>query len=44
MAPAPISPQGLSTEDIAAAVVYAVTQPEHVAVNEILIRPTGQTR
>ncbi len=30
----------LQSGDIAAAVVYAVTQPEHVAVNEILIRPT----
>lgn len=32
----------LQPEDIAAAVVYAVTQPEHVAVNEILVRPTDQ--
>jgi clavulanate-9-aldehyde reductase len=32
----------LQPEDIAAAVVYAATQPEHVAVNEILIRPTDQ--
>lgn len=34
----------LQPEDIAAAVVYALTQPAHVAVNEILIRPTDQTR
>ncbi|WP_327365405.1 SDR family NAD(P)-dependent oxidoreductase [Streptomyces sp. NBC_01217] len=34
----------LQPEDIAAAVVYAITQPEHVAVNEILIRPTDQAR
>jgi clavulanate-9-aldehyde reducatase len=32
----------LQPEDIAAAVVYAATQPEHVAVNEILVRPTDQ--
>ncbi len=32
----------LESEDIAAAIVYAVTQPAHVDVNEILIRPTEQ--
>jgi NADP-dependent 3-hydroxy acid dehydrogenase YdfG len=32
----------LRAEDIASAVVYAVTQPERVSVNEILIRPTQQ--
>ena len=34
----------LQSEDIAAAIVYAVTQPQHVNVNEILIRPTQQDR
>jgi NADP-dependent 3-hydroxy acid dehydrogenase YdfG len=34
----------LDSEDIAAAIVYAVAQPAHVNVNEILIRPTGQER
>ena len=34
----------LQAEDIAAGVVYAVTQPAHVAVNEVLIRPTDQER
>jgi NADP-dependent 3-hydroxy acid dehydrogenase YdfG len=32
----------LQAEDIANAIVYAVTQPERVSVNEILIRPTRQ--
>ncbi len=32
----------LQAEDIANAIVYAVTQPERVSVNEILIRPTQQ--
>jgi NADP-dependent 3-hydroxy acid dehydrogenase YdfG len=32
----------LQTEDVAAAIVYAVTQPPRVNVNEILIRPTEQ--
>jgi len=32
----------LESEDIAAAIVYAVTQPMRVNVNEILIRPTDQ--
>jgi NADP-dependent 3-hydroxy acid dehydrogenase YdfG len=32
----------LQTGDIAAAIVYAVTQPLHVDVNELLIRPAEQ--
>jgi NADP-dependent 3-hydroxy acid dehydrogenase YdfG len=32
----------LEAEDIARAILYAVSQPEHVNVNEVLIRPTGQ--
>jgi NADP-dependent 3-hydroxy acid dehydrogenase YdfG len=34
----------LQAEDIARAVLYVVTQPPHVAVNEVLVRPTDQER
>ena len=34
----------LEAEDIAQAILYAVSQPEHVSINEVLVRPTGQTR
>jgi len=34
----------LQSEDVAAAILYAVTQPPHVNVNEILLRPTDQER
>jgi NADP-dependent 3-hydroxy acid dehydrogenase YdfG len=34
--------KALDSEDIAAAIVYAVSQSAHVNVNEILIRPTEQ--
>jgi NADP-dependent 3-hydroxy acid dehydrogenase YdfG len=37
-------PEVLQAEDIAAGILYAVTQPQRVDVNEILIRPTGQRR
>jgi NADP-dependent 3-hydroxy acid dehydrogenase YdfG len=32
----------LEDDDIARAVIYAISQPPHVDVNEILIRPTAQ--
>ena len=32
----------LAAEDIARAVMYAISQPAHVDVNEILVRPTAQ--
>lgn len=34
----------LVADDIARAVVYALAQPPHVSVNEVLVRPTDQTR
>lgn len=34
--------QPLTANDIAEAILYAVSQPRHVNVNEILIRPTDQ--
>lgn len=36
--------KNLESADIATAIIYAVTQPPHVNVNEILIRPTEQER
>lgn len=32
----------LHATDVANAIVYVVTQPDHVAVNEVLVRPTDQ--
>jgi NADP-dependent 3-hydroxy acid dehydrogenase YdfG len=34
----------LAAEDIADAIWFVVTRPRHVAVNEILVRPTEQER
>jgi NADP-dependent 3-hydroxy acid dehydrogenase YdfG len=34
----------LHSEDIADAIAYIVTRPRHVAINELLIRPTAQQR
>jgi NADP-dependent 3-hydroxy acid dehydrogenase YdfG len=36
-------PQALRAEDVARAVMYAVSQPPHVDVSEILIQPTPGT-
>jgi NADP-dependent 3-hydroxy acid dehydrogenase YdfG len=36
--------QRMTAEDIADAITYIITRPRHVAVNEILIRPTEQER
>jgi NADP-dependent 3-hydroxy acid dehydrogenase YdfG len=33
----------LQSEDVANAITFAVSQPQRVSVNEILIRPTQQT-
>ncbi len=38
----PVGGEQLTAEDVARAVLYAVDQPPHVDVNEILIRPTVQ--
>ncbi len=34
----------LQAEDVARAVLYLVTQPPHVAINEVLVRPIDQER
>jgi NADP-dependent 3-hydroxy acid dehydrogenase YdfG len=36
--------QALRSEDIAEAIAYVVTRERHVAINEVLIRPTEQSR
>ena len=40
----PTSGQTMDAADIADAITYIVTRPRHVAVNEMLIRPTEQER
>jgi NADP-dependent 3-hydroxy acid dehydrogenase YdfG len=32
----------LQSQDIADAISYVVTRPRHVAINELLVRPTEQ--
>jgi NADP-dependent 3-hydroxy acid dehydrogenase YdfG len=36
--------QRMDAEDVADAITYIVTRPRHVAINEMLIRPTEQER
>jgi NADP-dependent 3-hydroxy acid dehydrogenase YdfG len=36
-------PDALQADDVARAVMFAVSQPAHVDVNEILVRPTAQS-
>ena len=37
-------PQALNPDDIASAVMYAVTQPPHVNVSEVLVMPNSAGR
>ena len=34
----------LEADDIARSILYAVGEPDHVAVNKVLVRPAGQRR
>ncbi len=36
------APGALTADDVARAVMFAISQPPHVDVNEILVRPTAQ--
>ncbi len=38
----PVGGEQLTADDVARAVMFALDQPPHVDVNEILIRPTVQ--
>src|SRR6478735_9376799 len=40
----PSADEILKAEDIADAILFIVTRPRHVAVNEVLVRPTEQVR
>ena len=40
----PVSGEMLRADDIADAILYIVTRPRHVAINEIFVRPTEQVR
>jgi NADP-dependent 3-hydroxy acid dehydrogenase YdfG len=40
----PAAGEILRAEDIADAIAYIVTRPRHVAINEVLVRPTEQAR
>jgi NADP-dependent 3-hydroxy acid dehydrogenase YdfG len=40
--PHPELDEALTADDVARAVLYAVSQPPHVDINEILLRPTAQ--
>ena len=33
----------VTTEDIAEIITFAINRPRHLTINEILVRPTGQT-
>jgi NADP-dependent 3-hydroxy acid dehydrogenase YdfG len=34
----------LASEDVANAILYAISQPANVSINEMLVRPSGQVR
>jgi clavulanate-9-aldehyde reducatase len=34
--------KALEADDVARAVVYVVSQPKHVSINEVMVRPTGE--
>lgn len=40
--PPPATGEWLEPDDVASAIVYALTQPEHVALNEVMVRPSRQ--